>query len=133
MIQHRSFMLARACLTRNFAIKLDGSNPFEKQPLKKHIQDDIDKIQWRTPTGERADEWYSKFKLFATDDDSNSKILTAMQQPYDLSIKGFKSRRKEKAIKTEKFMQQFIAERHEILGNDLAAAHFIVHRGGSVR
>lgn len=133
MIQQRSFMLARACLTRNFAMKFDGSNPFEKPPLKKHIQDDIAELQWRTPTGERADEWYSKFKLFQTDNDSNSRVLTAMQQPYDFSVTGFKNRRKEKAIKTEIFMQQFIAERHDILGNDLAAAHFVVHRGGSVR
>lgn len=29
--------------------------------------------------------------------------------------------------------QQFLADRHRILGNDLAAAHFIVARGGQVR
>lgn len=133
MIQQRSFMLARACLTRNFSVKFDGSNPFEKEPLKKNIQDDIDELKWRTPMGEKSDEWYSKFKLFATENDTNSQVLTAMQQPFDFSITGIKKRRKNKAVKTEIFMQQFIPERHEILGNDLAAAHFVVHRGGSVR
>lgn len=133
MIQQRSLMLARACFIRNFSVKFDGSSPFEKEPLKKHIQDDIDELKWRTPLGEKPDEWYSKFKLFATEKDTNSQVLTAMQQPFDFSISGIKKHRRNKAVKTEIFMQQFIPERHDILGNDLAAAHFVVHRGGSVR
>lgn len=35
--------------------------------------------------------------------------------------------------KKERFFQQYIPERHQILGNDLATAHFIVHRKGKVR
>lgn len=35
--------------------------------------------------------------------------------------------------KKERYFQQYLPERHEILGNDLAAAHFIVHRKGKVR
>lgn len=35
--------------------------------------------------------------------------------------------------KQERYLQQFIPERQQILGNDLAAAHFLVHRGGRVR
>lgn len=35
--------------------------------------------------------------------------------------------------KQERYLQQFIPERHQILGNDLAAAHFLTHRGGRVR
>lgn len=36
-------------------------------------------------------------------------------------------------LKSKKQMQSFIEERHEILGNDLAAAHFVVFRGGKVK
>lgn len=34
---------------------------------------------------------------------------------------------------TFKYFQQFIQERHDILGNDLAAAHFLVFRKGKVK
>lgn len=101
---------------------------FEKKLAESKI-----KLKWRTPYNERENEWYSKFKTFAPDKNENTDIIAFLQQPIDLSFKAMQDRKERKRVSTEKFMQQFITERHEILGNDLAAAHFLVHRGGSVK
>jgi hypothetical protein len=56
-----------------------------------------------------------------------------MAQPIDLSPKSIQKWYQNKKINHEKQMQSFIPERLAILGNDLAAAHFIVYRGGAIR
>jgi hypothetical protein len=78
---------------------------------------------------------YSKLSLFAPDPDkdTNSRFLTMMAQPIDLSPKSVKRWWHNRKVSQEKTMQSFIPERLEILGNDLSAAHFLVHRGGAVR
>jgi hypothetical protein len=90
-------------------------------------------MKWRVEPGDKPGAWYSKFKLFAPEDDKNSVLVTALQQPVDFRPSTLKKWWKKRNTQHERFMQQFIPERHEILGNDLAAAHFLVHRGGSVR
>lgn len=97
------------------------------------LAEDKARLQWRTPLFEQKDKWYTKFKVFGSDKNENTDIIGMLQKPIDLSVQGFKDRRERKRVKIEKFMQQYIPERHQILGNDLAAAHFLVHRGGSVK
>lgn len=53
------------------------------------------------------------------------------QLPY-IDFNTVKEWRKNKLIKQEIEDQRFIPERFQILGSDLAAAHFIIYRGGSV-
>lgn len=54
-------------------------------------------------------------------------------QPIDLHPRAIKKWWQEYKVRKERFLQQFIPERHEILGNDLAAAHFLLFRKGKVK
>lgn len=91
-------------------------------------------LKWRQPYGERKNEWYSKFKVFASDkNEADEDMIAFMQQPLDFSAEARRAKKEKKRVSDERFMQQFVADRHRILGNDLAAAHFLVHRGGSVK
>lgn len=92
-------------------------------------------MQWRKQPFERPGAWYSKFKLFLQDDEEKVKetLITRLQQPIDLRPSTMKKFFKKTREKQERFMQQYIPERNQILGNDLAAAHFIVFRGGVVK
>lgn len=51
-----------------------------------------------------------------------------MAQPLDISPKAIKLWWSQYKTRREKYLQQFIPERHEILGNDLASASFILFR-----
>ncbi|XP_055629360.1 uncharacterized protein LOC129770500 [Toxorhynchites rutilus septentrionalis] len=122
----------RSLFTSVLRLNQDETQNPKLDRLKEKIEADKAKLNWRTPYSERPDEFYSVFKLFATSN-RNSELVESMQQPIDLSPGGLKrwwTRRKET---TNAYMQKYIPERHAMLGNDLAAAHFIVHRQGSVR
>lgn len=89
-------------------------------------------LQWRTPWDQRRGEWYSKLKVFGSDH-NNADVIRFLQSPIDLSPSAIKRWWYRKQEEKEICMQQYIPERNQILGDDLAAAHFIVHRGGSVK
>jgi len=109
------------------------------KPLSEERQAEMDesrkKLLWRQKPYEKKDQWYSKFKLFLQDDDEPSKdtLITRLQQPVILRPTAVKKWWKKNMEQKERFMQQYIPERHNILGNDLAAAHFLVFRNGRVR
>lgn len=100
------------------------------------IEDRIDeskrKLKWRVPFIENKATWYSKLNVFAPERQSMDLVLL-LAKPIKWSWKEFQADRMKRRFKTEAFLQQFIVERHKILGNDLAAAHFIIHRGGSAK
>lgn len=101
--------------------------------FEKKLAESKERLKWRTPYNERETEWYSKFKVFAPKKNEDVDFIAFLQQPIDFSLKSMRQRKERKRVKTEKYMQQFVTERHQILGNDLAAAHFLVHRGGAVK
>lgn len=85
---------------------------------------------------ERKSEWYSSFKLFLSDDEDKKvteTFATTAVQPINLRPSYLKKVWKQNRQKQERFLQQFCAERQHTLGNDLAAAHFLVFRGGKVK
>lgn len=131
IIKKRYFSLSRKIFYED-SPRSEEDDPNVKK-VKKHIAEDRARLKWRKPIGET--NWKSKFSLFAPDPEkeNNSAFLTLMQQPFDLSPAGIKKWKKNRDEKMEKLMQSFIPERHQMLGNDLAAAHFIVHRGGAVK
>ncbi|GAB0096408.1 distal membrane-arm assembly complex protein 2 [Sergentomyia squamirostris] len=100
------------------------------QQERDQIAQDKATLEWREPLAGK--EWSTKFGLFARDNE-NVDFITILQQPWDLSYSGVKSWYAKKKLQLEKGMQAYIPERHEMLGSDLAAAHFIVFRGGRVR
>ncbi|XP_053670133.1 distal membrane-arm assembly complex protein 2 [Anopheles nili] len=122
--------------------KLHGSQNNDKLPTEpgvelepevaKQIEEDKRRLQWRTPYSERPDSFYSAFKLFASEN-RNSELVEKMQQPINLSPASILQWWQKRRMAVEAHMQKFIPERHATLGDDIATAHFVVHRGGSVR
>ncbi|KAL5293389.1 ATP5SL family protein [Megaselia abdita] len=109
-----------------------GQQQSSLDKLKEEIDESKKMMKWRTEAANDPSIWKSKLTAFEFKE-QNSDFITMMQQPVDLSIQGAKDWWKSRQEKMERHMQQFIPERHAILGNDLAAAHFVVHRGGSVK
>ncbi|XP_002026897.2 distal membrane-arm assembly complex protein 2 [Drosophila persimilis] len=100
--------------------------------IREELATDKQRLKWRTPIGDRPEDWNSKLKLFSNSEQT-SDFIVMMQRPIDLSptkIKDWWGNRQEKI---ERHMQQFIPERHKILGAELAAAHFILYRGGAAK
>ena len=85
---------------------------------------------------ERKSEWYSGFKLFMGEDEgqkTTETFVTKVVQPIDLRPSSLVKAWKDGKEKQERFLQQYSAERQNALGNDLAAAHFLVFREGKVK
>ncbi|GLV32261.1 Nucleobindin 1 [Carabus blaptoides fortunei] len=119
---------------RSFRGSLNFSGHSKDTKNGVNTDDEVTKesLQWRTPWDQRRGEWYSKLKLFGSDH-NNADVIRFLQSPIDLSPSAIKRWWYRKQEEKEIYMQQYIPERNQILGDDLAAAHFIVHRGGSVK
>ncbi|XP_055531772.1 distal membrane-arm assembly complex protein 2 [Wyeomyia smithii] len=129
---HRNLIAVRTLVT---AVRQLSGNQLDDPKLahiKEQIEEDKKKLQWQVPFSERPDIFKSTFKLFEMPN-RNSELLEVMQQPVDVSPAGIKKWWTNRRTKIDAFMQKFIPERHAMLGEDLATAHFVVHRGGSVR
>lgn len=112
----------------------DGSDDKPQTPFEMKLAAAKDRLRWRRPYGERAGEWHSKFEVFGTKrNEADDGVIAFLQQPLDFDPERRRKERERKRVADERFLQQFLPERHQILGNDLAAAHFLVHRGGSVK
>lgn len=110
----------------------------DKKELSDHektIEAAKTKLQWRQPFVDQEHFWKSKFSVWTSDKQEVTSFDTIqlLQTKFDFSWKGMKRRFELRQAQTKAFMQQFIPRRHEILGNDLAAAHFICYRRGSVK
>ncbi|CAH1179384.1 unnamed protein product [Phaedon cochleariae] len=93
---------------------------------------EIDKLKWRTPWHQKEGEHYSFLRTFYKED-SKRRLLQRLQTPIDLSPSGIKKWWANKTELKEIILQSYIPERNQTLGNELAAAHFIVHRGGAIK
>ncbi|EDW79072.1 uncharacterized protein Dwil_GK12325 [Drosophila willistoni] len=100
--------------------------------IREEMAADKQKLNWRKPIGDRPEDWNSKLKLFS-DSEQTSDFIVMMQQPLDLSPSNLRNWWDKRKERIERHMQQFIPERHKILGPELAAAHFILYRGGAVK
>lgn len=129
---HRNRIFTRSLFIGARRLNHDEPQNTQLASIKNKIEKDKKKLQWRTPYSDRPDSFQSSFKLFAPTN-RNSELVELMQQPVDLSPSAIKKWWQSRKDGTEAFMQKFIPERHSTLGEDLASAHFVVHRGGSVR
>lgn len=106
----------------------------EKSPLLRKMQEememDIKALKWRRDF--KQNENKSKLKVFANEEQT-SDFLVWMQKPISLDPRDWKKKFVHYLEKQEEGSQEFIAERYDILGPDLAASHFIIFRGGSVK
>lgn len=85
---------------------------------KKYDQKDITAkdMQWRTPWHEQQGFHYSWLRNFYTSDNQRS-LLQALQTEIDLSPSAIKKWWAEKKEFKEIFMQQYVPERNQKLGN----------------
>ncbi|XP_073840933.1 distal membrane-arm assembly complex protein 2-like [Musca autumnalis] len=121
---HWSFNLAFCILRIAKSISLCGSGGSFHSTKKK-------KKKWRK-TNEELGDVTTKLKYFANNEQTSDFILM-MQKPLELNPKKWLAMWEKKKENDERHMQKFLPERHEILGPDLATAHFILHRGGLVK
>ncbi|KAJ8983762.1 hypothetical protein NQ317_006094 [Molorchus minor] len=89
-------------------------------------------MQWRTPWHITEGQHYRFLRTFYKEG-SNRKLLKLLQTSIDLSPSSVRKWLEKKKYEREAQMQSYIPERHQMLGNELAAAHFIVYRGGAVK
>lgn len=84
----------------------------------------------RVPWHKKEGEWKSKLTTFQPEEGKGlgPDLISFFRGP--LSFKLWLANMKEAH---DDYHQRYIEERHDILGSDLATAHFIVHRGGSVK
>lgn len=88
--------------------------------------------KYRTPWHEKEGQYFSFLRSFYSSE-SNAPLLKMLQTPIDLSpssIKAWWARKKQERTIA---LQTYLPERSQQLGSDLAAAHFIVYRGGAVK
>ncbi|KAL9905230.1 distal membrane-arm assembly complex protein 2 [Glossina fuscipes] len=113
--------------------ELAGDPNKERSPFLKRIREEFEAdkqaLSWRK-TPPQVDGFESKLKLFGNDDQTSDYIVM-MQKPMDIS--SWLLAKKNKKEKQERYMQQFVPERHNILGSDLASAHFVLYRRGAVK
>jgi hypothetical protein len=104
------------------------------EPEKKYDPKDVTKedMKWRTPWHQREAGYYNSLRAFYSEH-NQTEILKFIQTPINLSPAAIKKWFAEKKEHKEIMMQSYLPERHQTLGNELAAAHFIVHRGGAVK
>lgn len=116
---------------RQFNQDVPSFKPLNEQHKKK-IEEDKKKLSWRTSIVNQPGSFRTNFRVFTSDEDSPSTVA-ALSQPIDLRPSAIKKWWGRYQTRKERYLQQFIPERHEILGNDLAAAHFIIYRKGKVK
>ncbi|XP_054732609.1 distal membrane-arm assembly complex protein 2 [Anastrepha obliqua] len=110
----------------------DGTKSSTLERIREELIADKEKLQWRKPVGERPGDWNSKLKVFGNSEQTSDYIIM-MQKPINLSPSALKKWWRKRKERIEKHMQQYVSERHEILGPELAAAHFLLYRGGAVK
>ncbi|XP_076262949.1 distal membrane arm assembly component 2 [Rhynchophorus ferrugineus] len=67
------------------------------------------------------------------DEDNNVNLMKLMHTPIDLRFKSIGKWLVRQQESEEIYLQHYVPQRQKILGPDLAAAHFLLHRGGAVK
>lgn len=97
--------------------------------LEQRIEKSKQKLQWRKPIPQRLSILTEGLRLLAPE--RTRQFFEIIQRPLDRNsvMKSLEFKKYEVMAND----QRFLNDRHRILGNDLAAAHFLVARGGQVR
>lgn len=121
----------------NLVVDEDDENGLKKMPnpnadIEERINKSKQKLIWRKPFAHSQGFLTDMFRIFAPERTSvtYTDILT---HRIDWSYKGMKKDFTEKKKEYEILQQVYISDRHRILGNNLAAAHFLIFRGGQIR
>lgn len=88
--------------------------------------------EYRTSWHQNEGEYFNVLKSFYSAE-SNASLLKLLQTPVNLSPSAIKAWWKNKKHEKTLLMQTYLPQRSQMLGCELAAAHFIVYRGGAVK
>lgn len=89
-------------------------------------------MKWRTPWHEKEGQHFDALRSFYSEH-NNIVTMKFLQTPFDLRPSSIKQWWLEKKEFKAAYLQSYIPDRNRILGNELAAAHFVVHRGGAIK
>lgn len=105
------------------------TEPNPLSDIERRIEASKQKMQWRQPITEKTTFLTEGLRFFAIE--RTKPFFEIIRRPFDREslLTALDLKRMEVMITD----QRFIADRHRILGNDLAAAHFLVARGGQVK
>ncbi|XP_031633834.1 distal membrane-arm assembly complex protein 2 [Contarinia nasturtii] len=105
------------------------TEPNPLSDVERRIESSMEKLQWRKPVTRQRTFLTEGLRLLAPE--RTRHFLEIMQRPLDKTniLRSIELKRHEMMAKD----QRFLTDRHRMLGNDLAAAHFLVARGGQVR
>lgn len=105
------------------------TEPNPLSDIERRIEESKQRLKWRQPVVEKSTFLTEGLRFFAME--RTKPFFEIIRRPFDRAslIELLEHKRMEVSITN----QRFIADRHRILGNDLAAAHFIVARGGQVK
>lgn len=87
---------------------------------------------WREEVKERYE--LTALRMFYDEKSKAEELKNATNLgKYEMSVQAIKNWYNRKQIQYGVYNQKYLAERVRVLGNELAAAHFIVYRGGAVK
>lgn len=99
----------------------------------KHVEVTADNGQkYRSSWHQGEGEYFSFLRAFYTEE-SNASLLKMLQTPINLSPSAIKAWWRRKQEEKNIIMQTYLPQRSQKLGSELAAAHFIVYRGGAIK
>lgn len=126
-IRYTFYKNASSCMWFNTRQQFGTSNMCMKKREKEQWTNIKEK--WALP----KEEWSSFFHYFAPEKGINVDIVHSLQKPINLSPKAIQQWYKRWSSAKAVFDQSFLEDRVAALGCELAAAHFIVYRGGRIR
>lgn len=106
-----------------------ASEPNPVADIEKKIDESKQRLNWRTPFNQPKGLLASGLRFLAPE--RTKYFFEMIQRPLDRD--SITKSINFKVLELQAMDQRFLADRHRILGNDLATAHFLVARGGQVR
>lgn len=125
-------MLKMNCL-RRLIPSCTQSTFLPKRMLSKNLTPEESKQLYERLMGSNFNEKNVEASSFAQWLTPHYKFGPPRLLTYDWSMKTIYSWYKRKRVEFHKYNQRYIPDRVKSLGSDIAAAHFIVYRGGAVR
>lgn len=101
--------------------------------VEHRINESKKRMQWRPQIIKKQSLIGEALSMFSSKRKQAARMRMVTRPLEFWTWKSYKEAAEKRRIGLEALMQSYIPERHQILKNDLAAAHFIVFRGGEVR
>lgn len=106
-----------------------ANEPNPVADIEKRMNESKSRLKWRPMRKKEVSLWADGLRILAPE--RTKAIFDAVRMPLDRE--SIKERMQTRMEYVNVFEQRFNPDRHRILGNDLATAHFVIARGGQVR